>query len=168
MAEPYLGEIRLFAFDYAPRGWAFCDGSILSIAQNNALYAIIGTTYGGDGKTTFKLPDLRGRTPVHVGDNNITLGKKEGEENHTLALTEMPLHIHQAMASSETATSQAAAGKVWANSNQNPYGIGAPNVKANTAPALASSGTSEAHKNMQPFTVVNYCIALMGIFPPRS
>jgi microcystin-dependent protein len=165
MAEPFLGEIRLFTFDYAPRGWALCDGSLLQINQNQALFSLLGTAYGGDGIRTFALPDLRGRTPVHVG-NNVVRGEKNGEENHTLAMVEMPMHTHKAMGSSEAANSKAAVGQVWASSEKKPYGT--PANKGNSVQALTSSGTSQSHQNMQPFTVVNYCIALMGTWPPRS
>ncbi len=165
MAEPFLGEIRLFSFPFAPRGWAFCDGSILPINQNQALFALLGTTYGGNGTTTFALPDLRSRTPVHAG-NSISLGQQGGEENHTLTTSEMPSHTHQARGSSQTADSKAAAGQVWAKAEQKPYGAAAG--KINPTQALTQSGANQPHPNMQPFTVVNYCIALMGLWPPRD
>ncbi len=165
MAEPFIGEIRLFSFGYAPKGWAICDGRIMNIIENQTLYSLLGTTYGGDGRITFALPDLRGRTPVHAG-NNIIPGEKQGEENHELVLDEMPAHTHQARGSSQAANSQAATDHVWANSGQNPYS-GEAN-KTNAAPALASIGASHEHPNMQPFTVVNYCIALTGDYPQRN
>lgn len=165
MAEPFIGEIRLFSFAYAPQGWAVCDGRILAVNENQALFSLLGATYGGDGRTTFALPDLRGRAPVHAG-NEIVPGEKRGEENHALQLQEMPLHTHQARGSSQAADSQAAAGHVWASSNQQPYG--SESNKTGAALALAGSGASQEHPNVQPFTVVNYCIALTGYYPPRN
>lgn len=162
--EPYLGEIRIFAFSFAPRGWAICDGSALPINQNQALYSLLGTYYGGDGITTFKLPDLRGRTAIHTTDAQP--GRPMGEENHTLTVAEMPLHNHQARASAQGADTTNPAGNYWANCTSNPYGV--DSTKASTAPALASSGASQAHSNMQPYTVINYCIAVFGIYPSRN
>lgn len=162
--EPYLGEIRIFAFPFAPRGWAICDGSVLPINQNQALYSILGTYYGGDGITTFRLPDLRGRTAIHTTDTQP--GRPMGEENHTLTVAEMPLHNHQARASAQGADSNVAAGRYWADSTVKPYGINSP--QASTAPALANSGASQGHTNMQPYTVINYCIAVMGIYPSQN
>ncbi len=165
--EPFLGEIRIFAFPFAPRGWALCDGAELQIRQNQALYAIIGNNYGGNGSTTFNLPDLRGRTAIHTTDAAHTHpGEQTGKEDHTLAIAEMPLHNHQARASAQAATTGNPAGNYWAISTANNYGT--DNPKASTAPALANSGSSQGHSNMQPYTVINYCIAITGIFPPRD
>ena len=165
MAEPFLGEIKLFSYSYAPQGWAFCNGQLLQINQNQALYAILGATYGGDGRTTFALPDLRGRAPVHVG-SSIRLGQSSGEEQHTLTINEMPNHTHVASATNITATSKIATGNVWGKTNANMYA-----QQANTTmnpEALMSSGGNQPHNNMQPYTVLNYCIAITGIFPSRN
>ncbi|MGE5396790.1 MAG: phage tail protein [Chitinophagales bacterium] len=164
MADPFLGEIRSFAFGIVPTGWYLCDGTLLQISQYSALFSILGTTYGGNGTTTFALPDLRGRTPVHVG-NDIALGQSTGEENHVLTMSEMPLHSHQARGSSQTADSKTAQGNVWASSDQHPYS--ASGNAANNLD-LASTGASQGHQNMQPYTVISYCIAIFGIYPPRS
>ncbi|WLR52038.1 tail fiber protein [Bacillus tianshenii] len=166
MAEPFLGEIRCFSFPFAPKDWAFCDGTILQISENQALYALLGTTYGGNGTTTFALPDLRGRAPVHFG-NGITLGEKAGEETHTLTVNEMPAHTHMAQASSSNADQTSAEGHVWAiNPTIANYASQADQLMSTNA--LASAGSSQAHSNMQPYNVANFCIALKGIFPSRS
>ncbi len=165
MADPYLGEIRLFAFPFAPSGWAICDGSMLPVSQNQALYTIIGNYYGGN-ITNFALPDLRGRTAVHTDGNHLNPGQIQGEENCTLTIEEMPLHNHQARASSQPSNSTDPVGHYWANSTANPYGTQSP--QASAAPSLAASGASQGHPNMQPYTVINYCIALSGIYPPRN
>lgn len=165
MAEPFVGEIKLLSYPFAPRGWAFCDGQLLPINQNQALFSILGTTYGGDGRTTFALPDLRGRAPVHVG-SSITLGQSGGEEHHTLTINEMPQHTHFAKATNNPATTKIATGNVWGTTNTNMYA-----QQANTtmsAEALTNSGGSQPHNNMQPFTVLNYCIAIYGIYPSRG
>lgn len=164
MAEPFIGEIRLFSFNYAPDGWAICDGSILQINQNQALFSLLGKTFGGDGVTTFGLPDLRGRVPVCPGFN-VNWGQQAGEEGHALTISEMPVHTHQAMGNSDPGTLRTAAGSVWAGSEQKPYGPTA-GIMMNPQ-ALAPTGGGAAHSNMQPYTVINYCIALMGIYPTR-
>lgn len=169
MAEPFLAEIRLFSFKFAPRGWAQCNGQLLPIAQNMALFSLIGTTYGGDGKTTFALPNLQGRVPVNPNQGSITYGAVGGEEAHTLTVNEMPMHTHQTSASNDTAAPLATdpTGKVWGVSfNNNIY---SPTTNTAMSPnAIGTSGGSKPHNNMQPYTVVNYCIALSGIFPPRN
>lgn len=165
MAEPFIGEIRCFSFNFAPDGWAPCDGRMLSIVQNQALFSILGTTYGGNGTTTFALPDLRGRAPVHNG-NGVLLGQSAGEEVHTLTTNEMPAHVHTVSANSDGATSKMAAGNAWGNNGTNSYapqpdGVMSPN-------ALAAAGGGQSHPNMQPYNVANYCIALVGIYPTRN
>ncbi|MFJ7732880.1 phage tail protein [Lysinibacillus sp. NPDC097231] len=166
MCEPYVGEIRLFGFGIVPRGWARCDGQVLSINTNQALYSILGATYGGDGRTTFALPDLRGRVPVHVG-NGVTLGQKAGEETHVLTINEMPAHRHIVSASSESATLKVASGNVWGPSFKNIYETAQLNTQMNIQ-ALSAAGNSQPHQNMQPYSVANYCIALVGIYPSRN
>lgn len=166
MAEPFLGEIRMFSFKFAPYGWAQCNGQLLQINQNQALYALLGTTFGGDGVHTFALPDLQGKVPV-VPSDTIKHGSMGGEETHVLTTDEMPLHTHEVMAGVE-ATTNVAADKVWATT---PGSVTAyhptANVTMNPA-ALSASGNSQPHANMQPYTVVQYCIALQGIWPPRN
>lgn len=165
MAEPFLGEIKLFSYPFAPRGRALCEGQVLQINQNQALYAVLGTTYGGDGRQTFALPDLRGRTPVHFG-GSITLGQSAGDEQHTLTINEMPNHYHSALASSDPATKKAATGNVWGQMTTNTYSI-----QSNTnmrADALSTAGGGQPHNNMQPYLVLNYCIAISGIYPIQN
>ncbi|MFZ5822958.1 MAG: phage tail protein [Bacillota bacterium] len=164
MAEPFIGEIRAFSFDFEPHGWAFCDGRLLSIAQNTALFSILGTTYGGDGRTTFGLPDLRGRAPVHVGDT-VRLGQASGEETHTLSVAELAAHTHGAAASKAAAQLPSPAGNLWADLSH-AYGT-SHNAEMHPS-AIGQTGAGEAHENMQPYLATNFCIALVGIFPPRD
>lgn len=166
MAEPYLGEVRLFGFGYAPRGWAQCNGQILPIAQNQALFSILGTTYGGNGQTTFALPDLRGRAPVYSG-NGIVLGQSAGEETHTLIQSEMPMHNHLISGSSDAPSKPAVAGALWATQTANAYAQGNPDTIFKAA-AISNAGGSQAHENRQPYLSLNFCIALTGIFPSRN
>lgn len=165
MAEPFLSEIRMFSFVFAPRGWALCNGQLLPINQNQALFSLLGTTYGGDGRVNFALPDLRGRTPIHFGSNN-TLGQRGGESAHTLSISEMPTHMHMLQASNTTATTNTPANTLsLANSSaSNGYGA-ASNLVPMAADAAGSIGGSQAHQNMQPFLTINFGIALQGIFP---
>ncbi len=166
MSEPFIGEIRAFPYGFAPRGWALCNGAILSIAQNQALYAILGTMYGGNGTTTFALPDLRGRAPVHPG-NGITLAQASGEEAHTLTISEMPAHNHQAVGSTNSASTKVAAGNVWATTQSLLYSTTQGN-QTMSHQALGNEGNSQPHENMQPYLVLSYCIAIRGIFPTRN
>lgn len=173
MSEPFLAEIRIMGFNFAPRGWAFCDGQILPINQNQALYSLLGTTYGGDGQTSFALPDFRGRTPIHTGQStggtNHTLGQKGGEETHTLTNSEMPQHRHPVNASEGMATSSDPTGQNWGKARERIY---AEYSTATATPmhngVISNTGGGQAHENMQPYLVMNYCIALQGIFPSRN
>lgn len=166
MSEPFLAEIRIVGFNFAPRGWAFCDGQILPINQNQSLYSLLGTTYGGDGRTSFALPDMRGRTPIHVG-NGHREGQKSGEESHTLLANEMPNHDHAFRASGADGTSVAPQGSFLARATVATYTPPASLVGMN-ALAVASVGGGQAHENMQPFLALNFCIALQGLFPSRN
>jgi microcystin-dependent protein len=166
MASPFIGEIRMFAGNFAPAGWAFCDGTILPISENDALFALIGTTYGGDGQTTFALPDLRSRVPIHQG-NGFTLAQAGGEEQVTLTVNQMPAHTHVPQANSGTGTQSSPAGNVWANSANYPYSSNAPTA-AMDPQAISLDGGSQPHDNMIPFLVVNFIISLFGIFPSQS
>lgn len=165
MAEPFIGEVRAFPFGFAPQGWAQCNGQLLQIAQNQALFSILGTTYGGNGTTTFALPDLQGRVPIHTSATH-NLGQVGGEETHTLTLNEIPQHTHQATGGSD-ATVNSAAGKTWGTSpNVTPYNTSANAAMSSTA--ISTAGGSQGHENRQPYTVVNYCIATNGIYPTRN
>lgn len=164
MAEPFIGEIRMFAMNYAPEGWAQCNGQLLPIQQNQALYAILGTSFGGDGVKNFALPNLQGKVPVQNAAGT-RVGQTGGEETHTLTVNEMPQHTHLATAGAN-ATSATPAGNVWGGSATLDYEV-QPNVQMSPN-ALAASGQSQPHSNMQPYTVVNYCIAIIGTFPPRN
>jgi microcystin-dependent protein len=166
MATPYIGEIRMFAGNFAPAGWALCNGQLLPIAQYDALYALIGTTYGGDGQTTFALPDLRGRAPIHVGPNYVR-GAQVGSETVTLTQGQMPAHTHLAAALTGVGSANNPTGHVWAGSStsDNKY-IDTINSPATLGPvALQNAGGNQPHNNMQPYLVINFIIALEGIYP---
>ncbi len=170
MSEPFLAEIRIVSFNFAPRGWAFCDGQILPINQNQSLYSLLGPTYGGDARTSFALPDLRGRTPIHVGSSNGSthlLGRGSGEEAHTLSAAEMPQHSHPLNASNTAADSQTPAANLLANNQSNPYTPFA-NAVGMAAGTVTSVGVGQGHDNMQPYLALNFCIALRGLFPSRN
>jgi microcystin-dependent protein len=165
MSEPFLGEIRVFSFGFAPRGWAFCNGQILPINQNQALFSLLGTFYGGKGINTFALPDMQGRVPLHVG-NLHALGDSGGEENHVLTLAEMPAHFHPIGASSNNADRPSPSGAFSAVTAANAY-----HTSSNTtmsSQASGSAGSGQGHPNMSPYLVLNFCIALSGIFPSRN
>jgi microcystin-dependent protein len=162
MAEPFLSEIRLFSFQFAPKGWALCNGQLMPINQNQALFSLLGTTFGGDGRVNFALPDLRGRTPIHVGSGH-TLGERGGEQAHTLSIAELPTHTHVANATSATGNTNIPTDKVLAASN-NLYTSSA-NLTSLSPTTVTNIGGSQAHLNMQPFLILNFCIALQGIFP---
>ncbi|HPG08911.1 MAG TPA: tail fiber protein [Saprospiraceae bacterium] len=167
MAEPYLSEIRMMSFSFPPKGWALCDGQLLPIMQNQGLFSLLGTTYGGDGRVNFALPDLRGRTPVHMG-NGHTLGERGGEQAHTLSISELPQHDHNLRGTNEDALSGSPANNLPANvptTVGNVYSsVVMPNNTFNPA-TIANTGGSQAHINMQPFLTISFCIALQGIFP---
>jgi microcystin-dependent protein len=170
--QPFLGEIRFVGFNFAPVGWALCEGQTMPISENVALFSLLGTTYGGDGKTTFALPDMRGRVPVGTGQGTgLTLrnpGDKGGQESVTLTVAEMPAHRHAVIASSSAADSKAPAGNALANSSTEAiYSNQAPNV-ALESKSISSVGNSKPHENMQPFLGMTCIIALQGIFPARS
>ncbi len=172
MSDPFIGQIMMFGGNFAPRGWAFCDGDILPISQNQSLYSLLGTTYGGDGRTSFALPDLRGRTPIHVGNSNgqvHLLGQKGGEETHTLDAAEMPQHTHALQAAGSPATTNVPTGGLLAQTPAtDPYynALSSPANMSNTTPLAVGGG--QAHNNMQPTLVLNFCIALQGLFPSRN
>ena len=172
MSEPFIAEIRIVGFNFAPRGWAFCDGHILPINQNQSLYSLLGTTYGGDGRTTFALPDLRGRTPIHTGASNGTpphpLGQKSGEEAHGLTLTEMPQHNHTVQASSTAGDINRPADNVLAREQGNLYRLQLTNPVDFPTSVLTNGGGGQPGNNMQPFLALHFCIALQGLFPSRN
>ncbi|KAA3609220.1 MAG: phage tail protein [Calditrichaeota bacterium] len=165
MSEPFLAEIRMVGFNFAPRGWAFCDGQILPINQNQSLYSLLGTTYGGDGRTSFALPDLRGRSPLHPGEGHRQ-GEKGGEETHSLSLNETPVHQHNMLADTGNGNRPVPNDAVLSSAS-NVY-HDPNNLVALHSGSVANVGTGQAHDNMQPFLAVNFCIALQGLFPSRN
>jgi microcystin-dependent protein len=177
MSEPFLGQIMIFGGNFAPRGWAFCNGQLLSIAQNSALFSLLGTTYGGDGVTTFGLPDLRGRVPMHWGQGpgltNRVLGESSGSETVTLLSTQIPAHNHLMQASTTDANQASPANNICAPvlDSQGAAGFefsnAAPNATMNPA-AIAASGGSQPHENLQPYLCLSFVIALEGLFPSRN
>jgi microcystin-dependent protein len=175
MADPFLAEIRIFPFNFAPKGWAWCDGQLLPLSQNTALFSLLGTTYGGDGKSNFALPDLQGRAPMHPGQGPglslHDLGETGGSETVSLLESEIPSHPHTMMASSDVADNNAPAGNMAAK----PAGRGNNLYITTTTPlvamnpsALAPAGGDQPHNNMQPYLTFYFCIALQGVFPPRT
>jgi microcystin-dependent protein len=164
MGTPYLGELKIIAFNFPPKGWAFCNGQLMPINQNQALFSLLGITYGGNGTTTFGLPNLQGRIPFHFG-NGFSLGQTGGESTHTLTTAEMPQHNHPVTASSTAANLGNPTGNLWAAGTA-AYSP-APNISMSAA-AVSSMGGGQAHDNMPPYLVVNICIALQGIFPSQS
>jgi microcystin-dependent protein len=167
MAEPFLSEIRLMSFGFAPRGWALCNGQLLPINQNQALFSLLGTTFGGDGRVNFGLPDLRGRVPIHVGSGH-TLGERGGEQAHTLSISEIPTHTHVLNGTSNAGTQILPAGNLLATNNIPLYHTADSNLAAMSPAAIANVGGSQAHLNMQPFLTLSFCIALQGIFPSAT
>ena len=168
MAEPFLSEIRLMSFVFAPRGWALCNGQLLPINQNQALFSLLGTTYGGDGRVNFALPDLRGRSPLHVGAGT-SLGERDGEEAHTLTVAELPGHSHALSASSDVANTNLPgtalpAGKPRGGINRY-AAAGSSNTALHPGSLTAAPGGGQPHNNLQPYLTINFVIALQGIFP---
>ncbi|MFN0314574.1 MAG: phage tail protein [Burkholderiales bacterium] len=174
MSDPYIGQIQAFGFNFAPRGWAQCNGQLLSIAQNQALFALLGTMYGGNGQTTFGLPDLRGRSPIHLGQgpglSNYVQGEVGGVEVVTLSPQQMPAHTHAARALAGNGNSKVAQNNVWAKDagvSSATYSSAVPDANM-SAQAIANAGGSQPHENRPPYLAVNWCIALEGIFPSRN
>jgi len=166
MADPFMSEIRIFSFNFAPKGWALCNGQLLPINQNQALFSLLGTTYGGDGRVNFGLPNLQGNVPIHMG-SGFTLGERGGETAHTISISELPTHVHLATGSSTAGDMAPVSGHLLAASPAkiyNPPG----NLTALQPGTICNTGGSQAHLNMQPFLVLNFCIALQGIFPSQT
>lgn len=162
MAEPFLSEIRIMSFNFPPKGWAFCNGQLLPINQNQGLFALLGTTYGGNGQTTFGLPNFQGKAPIHVGAGH-TLGETAGASSVTLSLQQMTQHIHFFQASNSNGSTLDPSNAVLSALN-NAYGPPANLTTLNPA-SVSNTGGSQPHNNMQPYLVLNFCIALQGIFP---
>jgi microcystin-dependent protein len=163
MSDPFISEIKILSFQFAPRGWALCNGQLLPINQNQALFSLLGTTYGGDGRVTFALPDLRGRAPLHRS-NGHPLGQSSGAESHALSLPELPEHTHAFSALTADATARAPAANMPAFAHDETYARPGALVSASPA-SIAGAGGSQPHQNMQPYLTLNFCIALQGIFP---
>jgi microcystin-dependent protein len=166
MSDPYIGEIKVISFNFPPKGWAFCNGQLLPINQNQALFSILGTMYGGDGRVNFGLPNLQGRIPLHQGPG-YNVGQAAGEAAHTLITTEMPAHLHPAVAQSAASNPGVSpAGAIWAQAPNLAFAP-APNIQMNPA-AVQNSGGSQPHENQAPYLVLNFIVALVGIFPSRN
>lgn len=168
MGTPFLGEIKIISWNFAPKGWAFCNGQLLPINQNQALFSILGTTYGGNGQTTFGLPDMRSRVPIHQGPQFSTLGQRGGEEFHTVIQQEMPQHIHFAQVQTQNATTGAPANNFLAGVPSFAYRTSITNLTTLQPGTVTNTGGSQPHENRQPFLVVNFIIALTGVFPSRN
>ncbi|HEY3897334.1 MAG TPA: tail fiber protein [Chthoniobacter sp.] len=166
MAEPFLSEIRIMSFGFPPKGWALCNGQLLPINQNQPLFALLGTTYGGDGRVNFGLPNLQGRTPIHMG-NGHTLGELGGEQNHTLDVSEMPTHVHTAQGSATNGSTALPDATTVLGAVSNMYGPAA-SLTSLLPSTVSTTGGSVPHTNMQPFLTLSFCIALTGIFPTQN
>jgi microcystin-dependent protein len=171
MSESYLGEIRMFAGNFAPMGWALCNGQLLSIAENEALFSLLGTSYGGDGQSTFAVPDLRGRVPVHFGQSaafgtTYHLGQTGGVETVTLSSQQLPAHSHAVSIQTVQGTTNDPANAVWAKSSLNQFGTGTPKGQMHPS-AVGSSGGNQSHDNMMPATCIQFIISLQGYYPPQ-
>jgi len=166
MAQPYVGEIRMFGGNFAPAGWMFCEGQLLPISENETLFNLIGTTYGGDGQSTFALPDLRGRLPLHWG-NGFVLAETGGAEEITLTVSQIPVHTHTLLASTDPASTANVQGNVLANpASATPYSINSANIQLN-AQSITPVGGSQPHTNFQPYLCIDFIISLFGIFPTQ-
>ena len=165
MSNPFLAEIRIFPFNFAPKGWAFCNGQLLPINQNQALFSLLGTTYGGDGRVTFGLPDLQVRAPMHTGNGHV-LGERGGEQAHTLSITELPTHTHTWGATNTAANAPNPTSNLLGAAAE--YNASATNLVAMYPGTLSTVGGSQPHANMQPYLTLNFCIALQGIFPSQN
>ncbi len=168
MSEPFVGEIRMFAGNFAPRGWALCDGQLLAVSQNDALFSLFGTIYGGDGRTTFGLPDLRGRIPIHAGQgpglSTRSLGQKSGAEKVMLNSNQLPAHTHALSGSTDAASATSPSGGVLGTMSSNTYATSAPSAAMN-ASAIGSTGGGQSHYNLQPTLCVHFIVALFGVYP---
>jgi microcystin-dependent protein len=168
MAEPFMGELKLAAFNFAPKGWSLCDGQLMPINQNQPLFALLGTTYGGNGQTTFGLPDMRGRIPAHFGQG-LVQGQVGGEESHRLSVAEMPAHTHFMVASSADANTPNPSNAILAASNNGFAPLtGQSPLTTLRPPSISDAGQSQAHENRQPYLVLAWMIALQGVFPSRN
>jgi microcystin-dependent protein len=165
VSQPFLGEIKIISFGFPPKGWAFCNGQLLPINQNQALFSLLGTTYGGNGQSNFGLPNLQGRVPLHFG-NGFVQGEVGGLDAVTLTVSQMPAHIHAPSGSTAQPSATAASGNIWCASSANPYNSSG-NVSMLPA-AVTNTGGSQAHPNLSPYLVLNFCIALQGIFPSQN
>jgi microcystin-dependent protein len=167
MAEPFLAEIRMMSFNFPPKGWSLCNGALLPINQNQALFSLLGTTYGGNGQTTFALPNLQGRVPIHMGGGH-TLGQVGGEPTHTLSMSEMAQHSHTASGTSLTGDNFVPTGNLLAGSPAQLYGPPTSNLTTLIPSSVTNVGGGQPHQNMQPYLTISYCIALQGIFPSQN
>jgi microcystin-dependent protein len=171
MGQPFLGEIKIMSFGFAPQGWAMCNGQFLPINQNQPLFSLLGTMYGGNGQTTFALPDLRGQTPIHVGGSFTVQGQKGGEQAHTISISEMPTHTHLSQGANATADATDPTGAFFAQPSAalgSVYLSNPASLQAMNPAVIPNVGGSQAHLNMQPFLTLTFCIALQGIFPSRN
>ena len=167
MSEPFLAEIRMVSFNFAPKGWALCNGQVLPINQNQALFSLLGTTYGGNGQTTFALPNLQGRTPIHFSGSH-PIGETAGEAAHTLILTELPLHGHAMTATTADADLKSPPASLSARAANETYATSGPLVSLSAQAVSSNTGGNQAHSNLQPYLTLNFVIALQGIFPSRN
>lgn len=167
MSEPFLAEIKIVGFNFAPRNWAFCDGQILPINQNQSLFSLLGTSYGGDGRTSFALPDLRGRAPVHVG-GGLSQAQRGGEETHVLTAGQIPAHDHTLNASGDVGVAPVPNNRLLANAGSDVYAVPNGGAVAMNAGTISNAGANQGHQNMQPYLTLNFVIALQGLFPSRN